>query len=89
LPEVPRSPQAATGFGPNALVKSVVTDFSSGEARSAARDGLKTKICEQQAGRNERHRLRSGGIACVLTGVGAARMAVEAQAVKACSSVYI
>jgi hypothetical protein len=30
-----------------------------------------------------------GGIACVLTGVRAARMAVEAQAVKACSSVYI
>jgi len=34
----------ATGSGTNVLVTSVVTDFSSGEGRSAARDGLKTKF---------------------------------------------
>ena len=31
--------RAVTGADTNALVKSVVTDFSSGEGRSAARDG--------------------------------------------------
>jgi hypothetical protein len=40
--------QAATGSGTNALVKSVVTDFSSGEGRSAARDGLKTKFANSK-----------------------------------------
>ena len=36
--------RAVTGSDTNALVKSVVTDFSSGEGRSAARDGLKEKF---------------------------------------------
>jgi len=36
--------KAISGPGTNALVKSVVTDFSSGEGRSAARDGLKAKF---------------------------------------------
>jgi hypothetical protein len=40
--------QAATGSGTNALVKSVVTDFSSSEGRSAARDGLKTKFANSK-----------------------------------------
>jgi hypothetical protein len=40
--------QAATGSDTNALVKSVVTDFSSGEGRSAARDGLKTKFANSK-----------------------------------------
>ena len=40
--------QAATGSGTNSLVKSVVTDFSSGEGRSAARDGLKTKFANSK-----------------------------------------
>ena len=55
--------RAVTGSDTNALVKSVVTDFSSGEGRSAARDGLKNKIREQQAGRNERqmHRWTAAG----------------------------
>jgi hypothetical protein len=33
--------QAITGANTNALVKGVVTDFSSSEGRSAARDGLR------------------------------------------------
>jgi len=40
--------QVATGSGTIALVKSVVTDFSSGEGRSAARDGLKTKFANSK-----------------------------------------
>jgi hypothetical protein len=40
--------QAVTGSDTNALVKSVVTDFSSGEGRSAARDGLKAKFANSK-----------------------------------------
>src|SRR5215213_11666289 len=40
--------RAATGADTNALVKAVVTDFSSGEGRSAARDGLKGKFAASQ-----------------------------------------
>jgi hypothetical protein len=40
--------RAVTGSDTNALVKSVVTDFSSGEGRSAARDGLKTKFANSK-----------------------------------------
>ena len=40
--------QAATGSDTNALVKSVVTDFSSGEGRSAARDGLQAKLANSK-----------------------------------------
>ena len=40
--------RAVTGADTNALVKSVVTDFSSGEGRSAARDGLKTKFANSK-----------------------------------------
>jgi hypothetical protein len=40
--------QAITGANTNALVKAVVTDFSSSEVRSAARDGLKTKFAASQ-----------------------------------------
>ena len=40
--------RAATGADTNALVKAVVTDFSSGEGRSAARDGLKAKFGSSQ-----------------------------------------
>ena len=36
--------QAITGSQTNALVKSVVTDFSHSEGRSAARDGLTAKF---------------------------------------------
>jgi hypothetical protein len=40
--------EAATNTGTNALVKSVVTDFASGEGRSAARDGLKAKFANSK-----------------------------------------
>jgi len=40
--------RAVTGSDTNALVKSVVTDFSSGEGRSAARDGLKEKFANSK-----------------------------------------
>ena len=40
--------QAITGANTNALVKAVVTDFSSSEGRSAARDGLKAKFAVSQ-----------------------------------------
>ena len=40
--------KAITGADTNALVKAVVTDFSSSEGRSAARDGLKTKFAASQ-----------------------------------------
>jgi len=39
---------AITGANTNALVKAVVTDFSSSEGRSAARDGLKAKFSASQ-----------------------------------------
>jgi hypothetical protein len=40
--------RAITGTDTNALVKAVVTDFSTGEGRSAARDGLKEKFAASQ-----------------------------------------
>lgn len=40
--------QAITGSNTNALVKSVVTDFSTSEGRTAARDGLKAKFAGSQ-----------------------------------------
>ena len=40
--------QAITGSQTNALVKSVVTDFSHSEGRSAARDGLTAKFLGSQ-----------------------------------------
>jgi hypothetical protein len=40
--------QAITGANTNALVKAVVTDFSSSDGRSAARDGLKAKFSASQ-----------------------------------------
>ena len=40
--------QAATSATTNALVKAVVGDFSSSDARSAARDGLKAKFSDSQ-----------------------------------------
>jgi hypothetical protein len=40
--------QAMTGSDTNALVKSVVTDFSGAEGRSAARDGLKAKFANSK-----------------------------------------
>ncbi|HKH01827.1 MAG TPA: hypothetical protein VKB08_14045 [Bradyrhizobium sp.] len=40
--------QAATSASTNGLVKAVVTDFSSSEGRSAARDGLKAKFSSSQ-----------------------------------------
>ena len=36
--------QAITGANTNALVKAVVTDFSSSDGRSAARDGPQSKV---------------------------------------------
>jgi hypothetical protein len=36
--------QAATDSSTNALVKAVVTDFSTGEGRTAARDGMKAEF---------------------------------------------
>lgn len=39
---------AVTSADTNALVKAVVTDFSSSEGRSAARDGLKAKFASSQ-----------------------------------------
>jgi hypothetical protein len=41
--------QAVTGANTNPLVKAVVTDFSTSEGRSAARDGLKAKFAASQA----------------------------------------
>jgi hypothetical protein len=40
--------QAITGSNTNALVKSVATDFSTSEGRTAARDGLKAKFAGSQ-----------------------------------------
>jgi hypothetical protein len=40
--------RAVTSADTNALVKDVVTDFSSSEGRSAARDGLKAKFASSQ-----------------------------------------
>ena len=40
--------KAIAGADTNALVKAVVTDFSSSEGRSAARDGLKAKFAASQ-----------------------------------------
>jgi hypothetical protein len=40
--------QAATNANTNGLVKAVVTDFSSSEGRSAARDGLNAKFANSQ-----------------------------------------
>ena len=40
--------QAATNANTSALVKAVVTDFSSSEGRSTARDGLKAKFAASQ-----------------------------------------
>jgi hypothetical protein len=40
--------RAITGTDTNALVKAVATDFSTGEGRSAARDGLKAKFSGSQ-----------------------------------------
>jgi hypothetical protein len=40
--------KAATDPGANALVKAVVTDFSSSDGRSAARDGLKAEFTGDQ-----------------------------------------
>jgi hypothetical protein len=40
--------QVITGANTNALVKAVVTDFSSSEGRSAARDGLKAEFAASQ-----------------------------------------
>jgi hypothetical protein len=40
--------QAMTGSNTNALVKSVVTDFSTSEGRTTARDGLKAKFAGSQ-----------------------------------------
>lgn len=40
--------KALAGADTNALVKAVVTDFSSSEGRSAARDGLKAKFAASQ-----------------------------------------
>ena len=40
--------RALTGADTNPLVKSVVSDFSTGEARTAARDGLKAKFADGQ-----------------------------------------
>ena len=42
--------QAATDAGANSLVKAVATDFATSEGRSAARDGLKSKLTGSQAG---------------------------------------
>jgi hypothetical protein len=44
--------RAVTGSDTNALVMSVVTDFSSGEGRSAARYGLKTKFANSKPRRH-------------------------------------
>ena len=41
--------QAVTGANTNPLVNAVVTDFSTSEGRSAARDGLKAKFAASQA----------------------------------------
>ena len=40
--------KAMAGADTNALVKAVVTDFSSSEGRTAARDGLKAKFADSQ-----------------------------------------
>ena len=40
--------RAATNADTNALVKAVVTDFSTSDGRSAARDGLKAKFASSQ-----------------------------------------
>jgi hypothetical protein len=40
--------QARMSANTNALVKAVVTDFSSSEGRSAARDGLKAKFADSE-----------------------------------------
>jgi hypothetical protein len=40
--------RAITGADTNSLVKAVLTDFSTGEGRSAARDGLKAKFAGSQ-----------------------------------------
>ena len=40
--------RAVTGADTNPLVKAVVTDFSTSEGRSAARDGLKVKFASSQ-----------------------------------------
>lgn len=40
--------RAITGADTNPLVKAVVTDFSTSEGRSAARDGLKVKFASRQ-----------------------------------------
>ena len=40
--------KAIAGADTNALVKAVVTDFSSSEGRTAARDGLKAKFADSQ-----------------------------------------
>lgn len=40
--------KAITDPGANALVKALATDFSTSEARSAARDGLKAKFANSQ-----------------------------------------
>jgi hypothetical protein len=40
--------KAIAGADTNALVKAVVTDFSTSEGRTAARDGLKTKFADSQ-----------------------------------------
>ena len=43
-----RLARAITGTDTNALVKAVVTDFSTAEGRVAARDGLKAKFAGSQ-----------------------------------------
>ncbi len=41
--------QATTDSGANSLVKAVAADFATSEGRSAARDGLKSKLTGSQA----------------------------------------